>query len=493
MVDPSRSAGPSHAGFPSASEYAQFAPTAQTAPVLRLPSSAAALHELIVTTKPVRAGDPLITPLEALAGSSLADKSSNRGGSFQNILTLNGINLATLTDAQLRQGTAGYVFVLGARLGSDKFEDTLPLALRLAAVADPEQLAVIPTRVAEFAWGILQAAEAAKEVPRALGPLQTLLDASSNGSYFNGVHAVFLEATLLTGNYDVGYQSIRRIYLSVHKDTPYLDVLTYHHHAGTVTATVGEFAQAAELFVFAAAMPTESVSAIQVACAKRAILCELLATGKNLHFPKYTSSAVNRMLDKSIPDYLKLAKAFDARDWKAVEEAAQAPVFRHDCNRGLVVQILGSIPKRRILRLRQTYSRLTLADLAAKVESAPALVAAAIERMVGSGEIQATISGTPPVVTFVDDDDYASAVNIAKLKRTHEIAAFLKSDLAQASRTLSLSPEYLKKQVQKIDGKDKGRDGKGGRRPEQFGMFTDDIGPAPTVRGVGSNLDDVGF
>lgn len=176
-----------------------------------------------------------------------------------------------------------------------------------------------------------------------------------------------------------------------------------------------------------------------------------------------------------------------------------------------MVQILGSITKRRILRLRKTYSRLTLADLGAKVESDTATVRAAIERMVGaaaisrsneadppiqvaSGEIKATISGSPPIVTFVDDDDYASAANIAKLKQTAELSAFLEADLAQASRALSLSPEYLKKQAQKIDGKDKGREGKGGRRPEQFsGIFSDDIGPAPTVRGVGSNLDDVGF
>lgn len=75
-------------------------------------------------------------------------------------------------------------------------------------------------------------------------------------------------------------------------------------------------------------MPTDAVSAIQVACAKRAILCELLATGKTLQLPKYTPSAVNRVLDKGIPDYHRLAKAFDAREWKSVEEAAQAQVFR---------------------------------------------------------------------------------------------------------------------------------------------------------------------
>lgn len=45
---------------------------------------------------------------------------------------------------------------------------------------------------------------------------------------------------------------------------------------------------------------------------------------------------------------------------------------------------MGSIPKRRILDLRKTYSRLSLADLVNKVQAPAEAVKAAIQEMVSS-------------------------------------------------------------------------------------------------------------
>lgn len=113
MVDPSRSAGPSHAAFPSAAEYARYAPPAQTAPPpVRVPSSASELHALIQSQSTPRNLSSLIPVLDTLAGASLTDKTSARLSAHQNTLTLQGVNLATLTDEELRRYTAGYVFVL---------------------------------------------------------------------------------------------------------------------------------------------------------------------------------------------------------------------------------------------------------------------------------------------------------------------------------------------------------------------------------------------
>jgi len=71
-------------------------------------------------------------------------------------------------------------------------------------------------------------------------------------------------------------------------------------------------------------MSTSSISAIQVACAKRAILCELLSTGRQLQFPKDTGTAVQRFLEKGISEYTGLAKAFANQDWKSAREAANS-------------------------------------------------------------------------------------------------------------------------------------------------------------------------
>lgn len=79
-------------------------------------------------------------------------------------------------------------------------------------------------------------------------------------------------------------------------------------------------------------MPTTSLSAIQIACAKRAILCELLSTGRLIQFPKDTSNVVNRYLDKGMTEYFTLAKVFANKDWKSARDAANVQAFMEVCS-----------------------------------------------------------------------------------------------------------------------------------------------------------------
>lgn len=125
-------------------------------------------------------------------------------------------------------------------------------------------------------------------------------------------------------NLALGYQSLGILYSNVVLGTSVVDVLTYYHHAGTVAAAAGDFARASELFTFAAAIPGETASAIRLACAKRAVLCELLNTGKQIQFPKDISQNVNRMVDKGMEAYIKLAKAFEAGQWAQARDVASA-------------------------------------------------------------------------------------------------------------------------------------------------------------------------
>lgn len=102
--------------------------------------------------------------------------------------------------------------------------------------------------------------------------------------------------------------------------TNILDVLTYYHHAGTIAAASGDFARASELFIFGAAVPGETPSAIRIACAKRAILCELLSTGRQAPFPRDVSQTMSRSIEKGMDAYRKLATAFENRLWSQVTD-----------------------------------------------------------------------------------------------------------------------------------------------------------------------------
>ena len=112
-------------------------------------------------------------------------------------------------------------------------------------------------------------------------------------------------------------------------------------------------------------------------------------------------------------------------------------------------QILESIPKRRILTLRPTYSRIALSDLARKVGLGDAAGAAAVKdvigRVIATGEIRASVTGSPEIVTFEDDDDYDSPAAMKRLADAQAVASSLLAELTRADQQLGLNPKWLQK------------------------------------------------
>ncbi|BEJ16487.1 hypothetical protein CspHIS471_0510920 [Cutaneotrichosporon sp. HIS471] len=479
-------AGPSRAAHPA---FPSVAPRAAPQSI-HIPPSRAHLWKQIVDARTPQLLAELATLLNILAPPTDGPSEAPR-----DLLLLDGIDLTRIPDAQIPALTLGLVYILTERLTrrARGAGENLDLALRICVGGNPEQFARAPTRVTRFAWAVLRAAQKAKETARVNGPLQHLLRLSSNDSQFNGVHGAFLETCLSLRAIDVGYQTLSIHYSNVVAYTNVLDVLTYYHHAGTIAAASGDFARASELLIFGASIPGETPSAIRIACAKRAILCELLSTGRQAPFSRDISQTMNRSIEKGMDPYRKLSMAFEKRLWDQVTDAVSddsaVATFARDCNGGLVSQIMGSIPKRRILDLRKTYSRLSLADLVNKVHAPIEAVKAAIQDMVFRGEIRATIDGTPEIVTFVDDDDYASQQQMAQLMHANLLAQSVNNDLLYSNRAMLLNRKLLQKRMDKIENKDK----RGPTEPlKSRGEFeiTDDIGQ---VRGVGSNYADMGF
>ncbi|CAK9786525.1 hypothetical protein CC85DRAFT_283123 [Cutaneotrichosporon oleaginosum] len=474
---------PAHPAFPSVA-----APSPQNVPV---PPSPAHLWKQIQDSSSPQLLSDLAALMDFLAPSKPGNEEAPR-----ELLLLEGIDLTSVSGAQVPAITLGLVYVLTERLNrrTRGADENLELALSVCVNGSSEQLARAPWRVAQFAWAVLRAAQKAKETARALHPLQHLLRLTFNNAYFNGVHAAFLEACLSLRAIDLGYQSLSIIYSNVVAGTSVIDVLTYYHHAGTVAAAHGDFARASELFTFGASIPGETPSAIRIACAKRAILCELLSSGRPAPFPKDMAQATSRSIDKGMEPYKKLSKAFENREWDQASEAVSSndavAMFEKDCNRGLVTQIMQSIPKRRILDLRKTYSRLSLQDLASKVMAPADAVKSAIQDMVVRDEIQATINGVPEVVTFVDDDDYASPQQMVKLVQANLLAQNVNNDLLYANRAMLLNRKLLQKKMDRIENKDKRGSIEPLKSRGEFEVPGDDIGQ---VRGAGSNYADMGF
>jgi hypothetical protein len=107
---------------------------------------------------------------------------------------------------------------------------------------------------------------------------------------------------------------------------------------------------------------------------------------KTIDLPKYTSPSVSRLVERHCQTYTRLAKAYAAKEWAAVQSIGKEQVFR-DVSRpihialgfcatlmgkdrvvGLVNRLTASIPKRRIIDASHIYERMTVADLADVVE-----------------------------------------------------------------------------------------------------------------------------
>ncbi|WVR04038.1 hypothetical protein IAU60_001037 [Kwoniella sp. DSM 27419] len=434
---------------------------------------------------------------------------AERKSMAEKMLACENTDLYTLQDAGMSRMSAGLVYIVSARLNTYKNspagKELLDFAYRLCRLCDGQQMAFVQPRVSMLAWGILRLAQELAQVPVAVQAIESLIRKACTDGRFAGAYAAYLEACLTTKELERAKLVLDQVFLNIKTCEPsYLDVLTYYHHAGLVSAALGEFSKAKQYFVTAVSLPTTTPSAIQLAAAKRAVLCEILDTGKRIVWPKYTSQTVTRAIEKNMGVYLDMARDYEGGNWVAVREMLKKADFTQDCNGGLRDQVLTSITKRRILQLRATYSRMTINDLVARVgpssQETVETVATILGEMIATGSIDATITaGSTPatsVVTFnVARSQYTGASAIKELTDISALAARLEADLTEASRQLGISKEYLKKNEQQANylevGGGKGASGKGKMDDFDQLMAAEEMGTRS--KGPGGNYADMGF
>ncbi|WWC69003.1 uncharacterized protein I206_102939 [Kwoniella pini CBS 10737] len=425
--------------------------------------------------------------------------------------------LYTIEDVQIPNITAGLTYIVSARLHVYKQTpnlykaNLLDFAIKLCDIGDARQFYMVPPqRVAQLAWGILRLAQHLKKTQAIIPPLQTLIQKSCTSGHFSGIYPAYLEACLLVRDFQAGLFVLDQVFLHVRSaGSTYLDILTYYHHAGLISSALHEYGKAKQYFISAVSLPTTTASAIQLASAKRAILCELLDTGKRISFPRYTASTVNRVIDKNAGVYIDLAKEYEGCRWNAVRDIAGKSEFANDCNRGLIEEVLKSITKRRILQLKEIYSRMTINDLVARVgpsgQETVETITAILGEMITSGALNAVITpGSTPansIVSFHEDTSLpvhhanSNVPPVDRLSQVQYLASELEKELSDMSKRLGISTEYLRKQANIIEMSGGGK-GKGSGKMDDFDqmMAAEEFGAgAGGVRGVGGNQADMGF
>ncbi|AAW45148.1 expressed protein [Cryptococcus deneoformans JEC21] len=512
-----------HPAFPALPQLGKLPTTPQEIhQILSLPANQFTAKALPLLAK-VADGKPF-------EGASL--KAWERRNAGEQLLALYeaGDEVYETADERVKEIGGGLIYVLSARITlgqgnavvwSDKM---LNFAIRLCELADPAQLRICHQRVAAFAWGLLRLSQQLSKVKLVIPAITSLIQKLNYHQTFSPIFGALLEACLVTRQFDHPSLGLVLdiIFLDVKTTAPtYLDILTYYHHAGAVTMAVGDFCKAKEYYLTAVTVPTTTASAIQLACAKRALLCELIVTGKKIVWPKYTPTPVTRIIEKYATSYNELAKEFEAHNWANVRRAHTVAEFEKDCNSGLIEQVVNSIHRHMILRLRKTYMRLTVDSLARRLRVGDDMpkaerVVAILDDMIKSGEVSAilTPSATQPqshsqaIIEFITaTESFTSPAALGRLERASAVAALLQEHLAEGSRRLGASKEYLVKQAQYLESNSKKNKGDefdqlmeaeetmepGAGSGKMMGSSGGGGSKSGSLRGVASNMADIGF
>jgi COP9 signalosome complex subunit 3 len=159
--------------------------------------------------------------------------------------------------------------------------------------------------------------------------------------------------------------------------------------------------------------------------------------------------------------------------------------YLKDTNLGLVKQCVESLYKRNIQRLTQTYLTLSLEDIASSV-ALPAARDAELRilRMIGAGEIHATINQKDGMVRFLEDpEQYNSGAMLQRLDLEVQNMTVLARKVAAVDEAVSSSRHFLSKTMHKGERHGRFQD------PEDiYGLADTTFDRLPTVERSASGL-----
>ncbi|RAL15694.1 putative COP9 subunit 3 [Aspergillus homomorphus CBS 101889] len=150
------------------------------------------------------------------------------------------------------------------------------------------------------------------------------------------------------------------------------DLSKYYLYGGMIYMALKEWDKALHSLSIVISLPVvNSVSKIMVDGFKKWVLVSLLRHGKLATTPKMISTHVARAYQALAKPYVSLADAFEKGDHHRLRTEADLgkPIWRADCNQGLVHQIFRAYDMFLVLKLGSTFSALTTGHIAKRASS----------------------------------------------------------------------------------------------------------------------------
>ncbi|KZT68915.1 hypothetical protein DAEQUDRAFT_670453 [Daedalea quercina L-15889] len=344
------------------------------------------------------------------------------------------------------QYTWGYLHILCARLSNTSPSKPSPEVIEtFCRRFNPEQARLAPQKVTVLAKGIVRVAAELGNDKFALGPLYNLVTRyPSSLACLTTVHPIFVTRCVATKHYTLALPvlavPITTIDLKL-SDLTYSDNLTYHYAGGVALGALKRWKDAEEFFEICASSPAQLPAAIQLEASKKLVLTQLIIYGKTVPPPKYTNSALQRLL-KSSP-YGAFAKSYPLGKAQLLASIQKdLDLFTTEKHLGLIHQAIDRAPRWLIQKLTSTYLTLGLGDIAKEVGiNSEEEVRSIIVNMIETDEISATISADG-TVTFSDPVPQISKIDVERILRQAQEQTRL---LYELERTMNANKDYLTK------------------------------------------------
>lgn len=150
----------------------------------------------------------------------------------------------------------------------------------------------------------------------------------------------------------------------------HVDHLSYHLFGAMIYIGLKKWDRALELLRFVLSAPTLSApSLIQIEAYKKWILVNLIYHGWAPRLPRRSASGTRSFWHACAPAYDNIADVFAKRDVKLLKREIDAAyaVWAHDCNSGLVAQVLEALPRFITCHLEKIYMTVSTRQMCMKV------------------------------------------------------------------------------------------------------------------------------
>lgn len=237
------------------------------------------------------------------------------------------------------------------------------------------------------------------------------------------------------------------------------DVLEYFIASGMIYIGLQDWEKARECLENAITYPLRGdapVSKIMVEAYKKWVLVGILAEGRFLPLPKWTSGIAAKQYHILAKPYEAIAQLFESASASRLKAEAEAGlrVWQGDFNLGLIHSVVAAYQQFQIKNLGTIYTKISIPEIHNQTQSAESggklpnaqAVDVLVRAMIGTNQLRASLSnGAPPILAFASTGPVLSEPEMQReLSAATQRIVNLTNEIKKTDRVLTHDKDFIK-------------------------------------------------